>query len=65
MEYNSAICLPSIPYNYNQVAPCYYAASLKSAIALGHEKYYTKDAWHPPPTLYHLSNSPNNATQMP
>ncbi|KAL3800409.1 hypothetical protein ACHAW5_009087 [Stephanodiscus triporus] len=27
------------------VAPCYYAAALRSALALGHEKYYTKDAW--------------------
>lgn len=27
------------------VAPCYYAAALRSAFALGHIKYYTKDAW--------------------
>jgi hypothetical protein len=29
------------------VAPCYYAASLRSALALGHKKYYTKESWHP------------------
>lgn len=27
------------------VAPGYYAAALRSAFALGHIKYYTKDAW--------------------
>jgi hypothetical protein len=27
------------------VAPCYYAAALRSAFALGHKKYYTKEAW--------------------
>jgi hypothetical protein len=27
------------------VAPCYYAAALRSAFALGHKMYYTKDAW--------------------
>ena len=54
MEYNSAILFTLHTHTIqlqNQVAPCYYAASLKSAIALGHEKYYTKDTWHPPPTL--------------
>lgn len=31
------------------VAPCYYAASLRSALALalGHKKYYTNESWHP------------------
>eukprot|EP00956_Cyclotella_meneghiniana_P032337 scaffold88416_cov54-Cyclotella_meneghiniana.AAC.1 len=26
-------------------APCYYAISLRSALRLGDEKFYTKDAW--------------------
>lgn len=29
------------------VAPCYYAASLRSALTLGDKKYYTKDEWIP------------------
>ena len=36
-------------YNPNHithiVAPCYYAASLRSALILSHDQYYTKDAW--------------------
>ena len=27
------------------VAPCYYAADVRSAHAIGHIKYYTKDVW--------------------
>jgi hypothetical protein len=30
------------------IAPCYYAASLRSAFTLGDNKYYTKDEWIPP-----------------
>ena len=29
------------------VAPCYYAASLRSALSLGHKRYYTRDIWIP------------------
>lgn len=30
------------------VAPCYYAANLRSALSLFHSKYYSKEAWIPP-----------------
>jgi hypothetical protein len=29
----------------NSGAPCYYAVSLRSAMRLGNEMYYTKEAW--------------------
>ena len=33
--------------SFNEVAPCYYAASLRAALSLGEDKYYSKDAWIP------------------
>lgn len=39
------------------VAPCYYAVSLRSALRLGDEMYYTKDAWVSPPATLSIDDA--------